>query len=119
MITSILLVIHLEDMLNTQNTVCMYWCIFSNSNRKGHKKEKFSVSPSNAQERSLDKLPPLPPDITMLFVRLVECLLDFPPQLDCLRYVCDHLLVSDLNEVKFVVGGNMLETSVSVFDGQQ
>ena len=70
------------------------------------------------QERSLERLPPLSPNIACQFVRLVELLLGSPPRLDCLRYVCDHLLVSDVNDLKLVTGPAMLETSVSVFDGK-
>lgn len=40
-----------------------------------------------------------------------------PPRIDCLKYVCDHLLVSDLNDVKYVAAASALETSVSVFEG--
>ena len=69
------------------------------------------------QERSLENLSPLPPNIACLLVRLIECLLANPPQLDCVKYICDYLLVSDLNNVKFVVGNGLLDASMSVFDG--
>lgn len=65
------------------------------------------------QERSLEKLPPLPRPIVVLFVRLIECLLGSPPREDCLRYICDHLLVSDLNEVKFVSTPGTMDTSIT------
>ena len=65
------------------------------------------------QERSLEKLPPLPRPIVVLFVRLIECLLGSPPREDCLRYICDHLLVSDLNEVKFVSTPGAMDTSIT------
>ena len=71
------------------------------------------------QERSLERLPALSPIIACYFVRLVELLVGCPPRLDCLYYVCDHLLVSDINELKLVTGPASLETSVSVFDGEQ
>ena len=73
--------------------------------------------PLLSQERALEGLDPLSPSIACQYVRLVECLLGFPPNLDYLRYVCDHLLVSDLNEVKFVASHGLLETSISVFTG--
>lgn len=66
-----------------------------------------------SQERSLEKLPPLPPPIVQQFIRLMESLLGYPPKEDCLRYICDHLLVSDLNEVKFVSTPGMMETSIT------
>ena len=72
------------------------------------------------QERSLEKLPPLPRPIVVLFVRLIECLLGSPPREDCLRYICDHLLVSDLNEVKFVSTPGTMDTSITnAFSEQQ
>jgi len=37
-----------------------------------------------------------------MFVRLVTCLLGEPIILDHLSYVCEHLLVSGINEVKFI-----------------
>ena len=40
-----------------------------------------------------------------------------PPDQACLRYVSDHLLVSDLNEVKFVTAPGPMDTSISAFDG--
>ena len=52
-------------------------------------------------------------------MRLVELLVGCPPRLDYLHYVCDHLLVSDINDLKLVTGPASLETSVSVFDGEQ
>ena len=70
------------------------------------------------QERSLERLPALSPNIACHFVRLVELLVGLPPRLDCLRYVCDHLLVSDINDLKLVAGPALLETSISVFDGK-
>ena len=51
-------------------------------------------------------------------MRLVECLMGIPPRIDCLKYICDHLLVSDLNDVKYVAAPSALETSVSAFEGQ-
>ena len=70
------------------------------------------------QERSLDNLPPLPPTITAHFVRLCECLLGSPPDLNCLRYISDHLLVSDLNDLKFFATPNALDTSITIIDGR-
>ena len=74
--------------------------------------------PLLSQERSSENLPRLPPNIACLFVRLVECLMGSPPRIDCLKYVCDHLLVSDLNDVKYVAAASAMETSVSVFEGE-
>ncbi len=68
-----------------------------------------------SQESELDKLSA---EIHGHLVRLIELLVGSPPQLDCLQYVCDHLLVSDLNDVKFVSGANQLETSMSAYDGE-
>ena len=70
------------------------------------------------QERSLERLPALSPNIACNFVRLVELLLGLPPRLDCLRNVCDHLLVSDINDLKLVAGPAQLETSISALDGE-
>ncbi len=69
------------------------------------------------QDRSLDSLPALPPPITAHFVRLCECLLGSPPDQDCLRYISDNLLVSDLNDVKFVTPPGAFDTSITIFDG--
>lgn len=71
------------------------------------------------QERSLERLPSLSPNIACHFVRLIELLLGSPPNPDCLRYVCEHLLVSDINDLKLVTGPALMETSISVFDGEQ
>ena len=65
------------------------------------------------QERSLEKHRSLPPAIVQRFVGLMECLLGSPPKEDCLRYICDHLLVSDLNEVKYVSTPGVMETSIT------
>ena len=78
----------------------------------------FSLFLFSSQERSLENLPSLSPNIACQFVRLVECLMGIPPRIDCLKYICDHLLVSDLNDVKFVAAPSALETSVSAFEGQ-
>ena len=77
-----------------------------------------SDSTSYIQDRSLDRLPALSPNIACQFVRLVELLVGLPPRLDCLRCVCEHLLVSDINDLKLVAGPAPLETSISVFDGE-
>ena len=74
--------------------------------------------PFPSQERFLENLPSLSPNIACQFVRLLELLMGIPPRVDCLKYICDHLLVSDLNEVKYVAAAGALETSVSAFEGQ-
>ena len=49
-----------------------------------------------------ENLPPLPADIVKLYMNLVGLLFGSPPNLDCFNRVCDHLLVPDLNDVKFL-----------------
>ena len=83
-----------------------------------HMQYKAYLLLCHEQERSLERLPALSPNIACHFVRLVELLLGSPPRLDCLRYVCDHLLVSDMNDLKLVSGPARLETSISVIDGK-
>ena len=55
-----------------------------------------------------------------MFVRLVELLLGSPPRLDCLKYVCDHLLLPDVNEVKLVRGSVVgpLEETIGMMEGE-
>ncbi len=71
------------------------------------------------QERSLENLPPLPPSIACMFVRLITCLLGEPLIFEHLNEVCSHLLVSNINEVQFVSPPGTMETSMSAFDGKQ
>ena len=80
-------------------------------------KNLYTHTNTHTQERSLERLTPLSPTITCRFVCLCECLLGSPPDQACLRYVSDHLLVSDLNEVKFVTPPGPMDTSISAFDG--
>ena len=54
------------------------------------------------QERLTENLPPLPADIVKLYINLVGLLFGSPPNLECFSRICDHLLVPDLNDVKFV-----------------
>jgi len=49
-----------------------------------------------------ENLPPLPADIVKLYMNLVGLLFGSPPNLDCFNRICDHLLVPDLNDVKFL-----------------
>lgn len=49
----------------------------------------------------------------MMLVRMVELLIGDPPQRDCLKYVCDHLLLPDLNEVKLVRGSGSVDNGVA------
>ena len=76
--------------------------------------------PSAIQERLLDHLGPLEGAVAKMFVRLVELLLGSPPRLDCLKYVCDHLLLPDVNEVKLVRGlvADPLEETIGIMEGE-
>ena len=51
----------------------------------------------------------------MMLVRMVELLIGDPPQLHYLKYICDHLLLPDLNEVKIVRGS---DTSTTLSDSK-
>lgn len=72
------------------------------------------------QERSQGRLEPLEGKVAGMFVRLVELLLGSPPRLDCLKYVCDHLLLPDLNDVKLVRGSPVgpLEETIGIIEGE-
>ncbi len=41
-----------------------------------------------------------------------------PPDRECLRYISDNLLVSDLNDVKFLNPPGAFDTSITLFDGK-
>lgn len=71
------------------------------------------------KERSLENLPPLPPSIACMFIRLITCLLGEPLDMNHLILVCNHLLVSDINEVKYVLPPGKMEASVSAYDGKK
>ena len=74
---------------------------------------------THSQERSLEKLPPLPPSISTYFVRLIELIMQSSLRLDCIRYICDHLLVSDINDLKFISSPSAMDASVTMFDGER
>lgn len=66
-----------------------------------------------------ENLPPLPADIVKTYMNLVGLLFGSPPSTECFRYICDHLLMPDLNDVKFVSlskqdSFTLLEGNVSV-----
>ena len=69
------------------------------------------------KEWSLYNRKPLEGHMAVMFVRLIKLLLGDPPQLDCLKYVWDHLLLPDLNAVTVVRGTAPLETTVSLMEG--
>ena len=69
------------------------------------------------QERSLENMSPLPPSIACMFVRLVTCLLGEPIILDHLSYVCEHLLVSGINDVKYITPPGILDHHISAVPG--
>ena len=53
----------------------------------------------------------------MLFVRLVSLLLGDPPDIYCLKYIWDHLLLPDLNDLKILRGAGTLEATISFVEG--
>lgn len=69
-----------------------------------------------SKEWSLYNRKPLEGHMAAMFVRLIKLLLGDPPQLDCLKYVWDHLLLPDLNTVTVVRGTAPLETTVSLME---
>ena len=87
--------------INISHTTCTYTC----------------SSPPILQERSLENMSPLPPSIACMFVRLVTCLLGEPIILDHLSYVCEHLLVSGINDVKYITPPGILDHHISAVPG--
>jgi len=61
-------------------------------------------------------MPPLPASIVKLYVNLIGLLFGSPPNLECFHSICDHLLVPDLNDVKFVSLSKQ-DTSFSLLEG--
>lgn len=68
------------------------------------------------QERLTENMSSLPANIVKLYVNLIGLLFGSPPNLECFHSVCDHLLVPDLNDVKFVSLSKQ-ESSFTLLEG--
>ena len=68
------------------------------------------------QERLTENVPSLPADIVKQYVNLVGLMFGSPPNLECFSHICDHLLVPDLNDVKFVSLSRQ-DSSFSLLEG--
>jgi hypothetical protein len=100
----------LEYLLNTDNSH-----VISNQIHFNEAKALVKILLTSKELLSLDTTNKhLDSRIAMMFVRLVGLLLGDPPSQDCLKYIWDHLLLPELNDLKIVRGSaseSLIETT--------